>query len=230
MSNVSGIVFIAKNLDKSHVKGKRVIDVGSYNFNGSIRPYIESLEPNEYLGVDLLEGEYVDIVCNADDLVSNFGKESFDLVVCSEMLEHTKNWNATIHNIKNICKRGGTIFITTRSYGYPCHGFPNDYWRYEINDMKNIFNDFEIIQLENDSLTPGVFMKARKPKNFTENDLSQIKLYSILINKKTNTLNNYQNNSHYKGLLLKNYLRNIVEVFSNYLKKLFNHMFQIIFR
>jgi SAM-dependent methyltransferase len=142
MPGVSAIVFAAKNLDKSEIKGKRVIDVGSYDFNGSIRPLIESWEPAEYIGVDILDGASVDVVCNADDLVDKFGKESFDVVLSLEMLEHSRNWKRSISNIKNICKPNGIILITTRSYGYPCHGFPNDFWRYELEDMKHIFSDF----------------------------------------------------------------------------------------
>jgi hypothetical protein len=52
--------------------------------------------------------------------------------------------------------------------------------------MKEIFKDFEIIKLEKDPDTPGVFLKARKPKDCTSlSDLSEISLYSIILGKRT---------------------------------------------
>jgi hypothetical protein len=52
--------------------------------------------------------------------------------------------------------------------------------------MKKIFKDFEIIKLEKDPEAAGVFLKAKKPKNYTRPvDLSEISLYSIVLGKRT---------------------------------------------
>lgn len=228
MPGVSAIVFAAQNLDKSEIKGKRVIDVGSYDFNGSIRPLIESWEPAEYIGVDILDGTSVDIVCNADNLVEKFGKESFDVVLSLEMLEHSKNWKRSISNLKNICKPKGIILITTRSYGYPCHGFPNDFWRYELEDMKYIFSDFEILSLENDYQCPGVFLKAMKANEFTEKDLSRYGLYSILVNTKVQDADDvYFNSPYFKRLAAKQKIKEFVYKFILDSGKLVSNLFKI---
>jgi len=76
------------------------------------------------------------------------------------------------------------IYITTRSRGFIYHGYPYDYWRYEINDMIKIFKDFEIIRLESDWEAPGVFLKARKPINWRPIDLNDIALYSIVFGRR----------------------------------------------
>jgi len=76
------------------------------------------------------------------------------------------------------------IYITTRSYGFPYHAYPYDFWRYEIEDMKKIFSDFEIIKLIKDHEAPGVFLKAKKISN-TLIDLSNIALYSMILGKRT---------------------------------------------
>ena len=184
MCHVSCIIFGAKNLAKEEIKGKRVIEVGSYDVNGSLRPIIESWQPAEYIGVDIERGPGVDIICNAEDIVEKFGKESFDIVISTELLEHVRDWRKVISNIKHICKPNGIILITTRSYGFGYHAYPYDFWRYELEDMKYMFSDCEILTVEQDSQAPGVFIKLRKPNKFVEKDLSNYKLYSIILNKK----------------------------------------------
>jgi SAM-dependent methyltransferase len=182
MANISGIVFGAKNLDKTEINGKRVIEVGCCDFNGSIRPLIESWQPSEYIGVDILEHPSVDIICSVEKLEERFDKESFDVVISTEMIEHVRNWKLAISNLKNVCKPGGSILITTRSYGYPYHGYPNDFWRFEIEDLKQIFSDCEICALESDYQMPGVFIKVKKKINFCENNLENYELHSMVSN------------------------------------------------
>lgn len=51
-------------------------------------------------------------------------------------------------------------------------------------DMEQIFSDSEIIKLEDDYESPGVFIKVRNPEQFSENDLSDYKVYNMITNKK----------------------------------------------
>ena len=50
--------------------------------------------------------------------------------------------------------------------------------------MESIFSDCDIIDLEADYDSPGVFVKVKKPDDFAEKDLSELELYNIAINKK----------------------------------------------
>jgi len=184
MCNASCIIFGATNLTIDQVKGKRVLEVGSYDVNGSLRPIIESWAPLEYIGVDIEEGPGVDLVCDVDDIVDRFGKESFDIVISTELLEHVRDWKKVISNIKNVCKQNGIMLITTRSYGFPYHAYPNDFWRFELLDLENIFSDCIIEKLEQDRAHPGVFIKARKSNDFLEKNLSDYELYSMIADKR----------------------------------------------
>ena len=179
MCSYTCIEFGQRNLKESEIKDKSIIEVGSYNVNGSLREMIQNMNPKSYLGVDMELGLGVDRICKADELIKEFGSESFDLVVSTEMLEHVENWKEIIHNLKNILKVGGTLLITTRSKGFPYHPYPIDMWRYEISDMQHIFSDYEIEVLESDQFEPGVFMKAKKISN-TEKDLSEYSLYCMI--------------------------------------------------
>jgi len=180
MCDITCILFAARQLLPKQVTGRRILEVGSYDANGSIRSIWETWEPAEYVGVDIISGPGVDIVCSADDIAAKFGETRFDIVVSTEMLEHARNWRVAISNMKRVCKCGGIILITTRSFGMPYHSWPYDFWRYEKQDMEAIFSDCEILSVEVDTGDPGIFLKARKPIDFCERDLSQYELYNIV--------------------------------------------------
>lgn len=204
-------VFGMKNLTKEEVKGKMVIEIGSHGVNGSLRPIIESWSPSEYVGTDIEHGFGVDIICAAENLAEKFGNESFDIVISTDVIEHIRNWKKAISNMKKICKTGGLILIATCSRGFPYHAFPHDFWRYELNDLKEIFSDFKILATEQDKRELGVFIKATKPKEFEENDLKDFELYSIILNKKAKDLKEEDlKKPRFRYISLKNKVRNFI--------------------
>lgn len=173
--------FAESALSGEDVIGKDVLEVGARDFNGSLRLPVEALRPARYLAVDMLPGPGVDVVCKAEHLVDRLGPESFDVVISTEMLEHVQAWRPVISNLKRVLRPGGVLVVTTRSKGFPFHGCPGDFWRYETDDLRVIFGDFTIERLERDELSsPGVFLKARKATPFREADLGAYKLYSII--------------------------------------------------
>jgi SAM-dependent methyltransferase len=183
--NTYALLFGTTVLTPEEVTGKRVLEVGARSVEGSVAPVLKRwAAPREYIGVDIEKGTGVDVLCGAEEILDRFGAESFDLVISTEMIEHVRDWRAVIHNMKQVCKRGGIILVTTRSKGFKYHAFPHDYWRYEPDDLRRIFSDCEVLALETDAESPGVFLKARKPATFAENDLSGVRLYSILTGKR----------------------------------------------
>ena len=171
--------FAKRTLTRSEIKDKNILEVGSYNINGSLKQFIEQFGPNQYIGIDTEKGKDVDCICSADGIVDGFGKERFDMVISTETIEHVENWKGAIANIKNACKTGGIILITTRSRGYKYHAYPTDFWRYELEDIANIFSDCTIKKLERDIMSPGVLLKAQKPVDFVEKDLQDYEVYEM---------------------------------------------------
>jgi 2-polyprenyl-3-methyl-5-hydroxy-6-metoxy-1,4-benzoquinol methylase len=83
-------------------------------------------------------------VLPAERLVDYFGPESFDVVISTEVIEHVFDWRLIINNIiKSVLRRGGFIYLTTRSRDFPYHAHSHDHWRYETSDMVEIFRDFD---------------------------------------------------------------------------------------
>lgn len=182
MCNVACIQFGMNNISPTDIKNKRVLEIGSLDFNGSLREYILSLEPSEYIGTDIVSGKGVDVICRAEDLLGIYGPESFDLIISTEAIEHIFDWRSTINNIKSLCKLNGSILITTRSYGFPLHGWPHDHWRFETYDLKYIFSDFTKVMVQKDP-DFGSFIKARKPDKYIDYrqiNLSDYYLYNII--------------------------------------------------
>lgn len=180
MCNPACVAYGKAHLTESVIRGKRVIEVGSRNVNGSLRRHVEQYGPASYLGVDIEAGPGVDEVCDADDLVARYGTGRFDLVICTEVLEHVRHWRTVITNLKQLLADDGMLLVTTRSFGFPYHAFPYDFWRYETDDMRTIFADFAIDDIATDPVAPGVFVAARRPAGQPATDLADVELYSMI--------------------------------------------------
>jgi len=173
---------------KETFNGMKILEVGSRNVNGSLRRIIEKYNPKTYIGVDIEYGPGVDKKCNANELINIFKDDYFDVIICTEVLEHVPDWKEVISNIKGVLKPDGLIFISTRSKGFGYHGFPYDFWRYELKDFHIIFSDFEILCLAKDIGIPGVLFWGKKPKTYNEINLTHYKLWSIIKRKRTKTI------------------------------------------
>lgn len=225
MCNQACIEFGKSNLRAEDIRHKSVIEVGSLNVNGSLRSIVDAFAPHSYIGVDIQMGPGVDKICCATDLLGFFGHEVFDLVICTELLEHVRNWRLVISNLKGVLKPNGILLITTRSIDFPYHGYPFDFWRFQKSDMEIIFSDFRIEVLENDPESPGVFLRARKPNTFKENDLISYQLFSVIKNKRVREISDLNLNLcrlkfHLNSLQQKFYsdLRDIIILLKNFLK------------
>jgi SAM-dependent methyltransferase len=165
--------------------GKAVLEVGSKEVNGSVKPTVTALgNPASYMGVDIEEGKNVDEIVPIEALVEHFGADRFDVVICTEVLEHVYDWRVAVDNLKRVLKPNGTLIITTRSFGFPYHGYPYDFWRYQPDDLKAIFGDFHIQFLHYDAQSIGVWMKAKKP-TLWQRRTESYPLYSMAAAKKT---------------------------------------------
>jgi SAM-dependent methyltransferase len=148
------------------VEGKDVLEVGSLNVNGSVRPLVEARQPASYMGVDVVPGPGVDKPVDVADLVATFGADSFDVVISTEMLEHAADWQLACTQMVAVLRPGGVLVWTTRSPGFLYH-HPPDRWRYTTTGMAEILDrlglETVVVCDDPDPASPGVFAKARKP-------------------------------------------------------------------
>jgi len=95
----------------------RVIEIGSYDVNGSIRPFFAA---RDYVGVDFVEGPGVDVVADVREM--DLGRESFDLAISCNAFEHDPGWRETFRAMTDLVKPGGFVTMVCASRGFPEHG------------------------------------------------------------------------------------------------------------
>lgn len=188
MCHTSCLTFGARAVRADEIEGRRVLEVGARDVNGSLRGIYEAYGPAKYVGVDMVAGRGVDVLCDAGELEQRFGADSFDVVVSTELLEHVRDWRRVVSNLKHVCAPGGFLLVTTRSRGFPYHSYLGDYWRYEVEDAERIFGDLDVETLERDPQVPGIFLKAAKREDFEEADLSDVALYSVVTRRREREL------------------------------------------
>ena len=103
MCTPESVTFIETALNEAEVTGKRLIEVGSYDVNGSVRRSIEARGTASYVGVDIEAGPSVDVVWDATKLLDRFEPNSFDVVCSTEAVEHIRDWCAAFTNMKRLC-------------------------------------------------------------------------------------------------------------------------------
>jgi SAM-dependent methyltransferase len=137
----------------------RVLEVGSYDVNGSVRPFFDE---TEYTGVDIAPGPGVDIVITPPSLP--FYSAIFDTVVSTEMLEHAEFPAVVLAEMRRVLKPGGILLLTTRSEGFGYHN-PPDYHRFSISQMHDLlrWSRFDRGEVVTDPQVPGVFAVAFRP-------------------------------------------------------------------
>jgi 2-polyprenyl-3-methyl-5-hydroxy-6-metoxy-1,4-benzoquinol methylase len=134
---------------KTFIKNKIVLDIGcgEGSFTNAISKYGKKTYGID-IGKDSIKiAKFFHHSTNklnfliADACQLPFKKNSFDFIWCSEVIEHIKNDNKVLRQIKNVLKPGGYIYITTPcsttllNYKYPVSNLfkkiiPKNFWSF----------------------------------------------------------------------------------------------------
>lgn len=116
-STQQDFILYIKDKFPNYFKNKKVLEVGSLDINGSMRSIFSDCE---YIGIDVDEGNGVDIVCQGQEY--DAPDESFDVCSSGECFEHNPYWAETFANMVRMCKSGGLVFFTCATTGRKEHG------------------------------------------------------------------------------------------------------------
>lgn len=107
-------------------RGRRVLDVGGADVNGTVHGIVRSLFAVETLDVlDIERGSGVTIVADATDpgtWNALTGSAPYDLVISTETFEHVEAWREIVNGAAVVLRPGGWFVGTCASFGRRPHG------------------------------------------------------------------------------------------------------------
>ena len=111
--------YMSSQVRRHHLNtpGARILDLGGRNVNGTPRHLFSRAAV--YVSVDLREGRDVDIVADAADLNLD---ERFDVVVSTELFEHTARAAEIVGAACRHLMPGGVLLATMAGPGRAPHG------------------------------------------------------------------------------------------------------------
>ena len=142
-----------------------VLDVGSYDVNGTHKGNFADNPNWKYTGIDVEAGPNVDIVA-INEYNLGLPDESYDVVISGSTAEHVKNIFDWVKEIARVTKKGGLVCIITPSR-IDEHRFPVDCWRIMPDGMIYMFEVANLINIRSEidyntsfHLTVGVAKKG----------------------------------------------------------------------
>lgn len=138
MGDVAQLEFGKLHLPK---KAKTVIEIGSKDY-GSTPSFRSHYPKSHYIGVDLEDGDGVDVVQDLEAGTGSLPLEYFDVGICCSVLEHVQRPWIFAENISKLIKQGGKLYIGV-PWVHRYHCYPDDYWRMSPPAIKILFPDFE---------------------------------------------------------------------------------------
>jgi SAM-dependent methyltransferase len=111
----------------------RLLDVGCGQkpYEPLFAPYAAS-----YVGVDPVDNPRADLRGSVEALPVEDG--SFDVVLCSQVLEHCDDPSQAVRELARVTAPGGRVLASTHGV-MPYHPSPTDYWRWTHAGLEKLF-------------------------------------------------------------------------------------------
>jgi SAM-dependent methyltransferase len=121
-------------VEGASARGLRVLDVGCGD--KPYEPYFAGA--SEFVGVDIDDNPHADVVGRIEALPLE--DESFDLVLCIQVLEHVDDPALAVRELHRVVKPGGRVLAATHGT-YVYHPGPVDHWRWTHTGLAKLFAD-----------------------------------------------------------------------------------------
>ena len=125
--------FVDNYVSKINKSEIRVLDVGSYDVNGSYKHLFNEQKYN-YTGLDMEDGPNVDIVLRNPYDWSAIETDSFDVVISGQVFEHAEFFWITMDEMTRVLKQDGLLCLILPN-GFGEHRYPVDCYRFFTDGM-----------------------------------------------------------------------------------------------
>ncbi|HMD70696.1 MAG TPA: methyltransferase domain-containing protein [Bryobacteraceae bacterium] len=127
-----------------------VLDIAPHDQAGA-RPHFPPEVVVETLDIDPAAGAtYTGDLCGFSPQVPS---ARYDMIVCTEVLEHTLQPFDAVREIRRMLKPGGILALST-PFNFRIHGPLPDCWRFTVHGIKALLRDFEAVEIQ-ELQTPG---------------------------------------------------------------------------
>ncbi len=140
-NNVS--FFLEKCATKYDRKGALLLDIAPQIYTGAKASFLKS----KIFTLDINSSATVDYVADITKINKQISNNKFDFIVCTEVLEHTLNPFDACKEIYRIIKPKGYLFVSV-PFNFRIHGPLPDCWRFTVHGLKQLLNEFKIIDLQ----------------------------------------------------------------------------------
>ena len=127
-------------------KGK-VLDIGC---GQSPYRYLLNASATEYKGIDVIEAASFDYVNKDitlfDGEIIPFEDNTFDAIICTEVLEHVYNYQTLVDEMYRVSKPNAKAIITI-PFSARYHYIPYDFFRYTPSALEKIFSKFSKVEI-----------------------------------------------------------------------------------
>jgi len=149
------MAYAQKQLVSSIITGKVIVETGAYDVNGTVRDWIMSMKPAQYIGMDIMPGPTVDLVADCTSIPLPDGYA--DLYVSTETFEHVRRVDLAVNEAKRLVKPGGYVLLTAPVPGFAFHEHPEDHWRFTEATWKGLFRGWNRKEMQTLRTAAGIY-------------------------------------------------------------------------
>lgn len=145
---------IKKYANTKKEKKLKILDIGCGD-----KPYQLLFNDAEYIGIDITGGGHLDTAKQVDEYFDGktipMPDESFDIVICTQVLEHVEDSENLLMECHRVLKKDGELFLTM-PFVWNEHETPFDFRRFTRYGHEQIFGKAKLTITSIESTT-GVF-------------------------------------------------------------------------
>ncbi len=120
---------ISSEFDRS---GNRILEIGAGK-----KPCKELFQEASFTCTDAVGYDWVDELIDVSSM--SYEENSFDLVICNNVLEHVPTPQRAVDEIRRCLKPRGKLFLVV-PFLFPLHDVPHDYFRFTEYSLANLFD------------------------------------------------------------------------------------------